>query len=147
MNQEIIAKKEAGTLVKRPKFDVGDTISINTIVREGEKKRTQIFKGLVIAIKGSGVRKTFTVRKISAGVGVEKILPYNSPNVGAITIVKKGDVRKSKLYYMRKRIGKKALKVKDGIMVPEETVVQPEVVAEVEAEVSATVDETTEAAA
>ncbi len=132
MNQEIIAKREAETLIKRPHFEVGDTISINTIVREGDKKRTQIFKGLVIAIKNSGVRKTFTVRKISAGVGVEKILPYNSPNVGDIKIIRKGAVRKSKIYYMRKRIGKKALKVNEGIMVPEELLIEAEKVIEPE---------------
>lgn len=112
MSEDLIRSKiESKYIVKRPEFSVGDTVSVSTIVREKNKKRIQVFKGIVIAIKGSGLSKTFTVRKISAGIGVEKIFPLNSPNISKIEVVKKGAVRKSKLYYMRKRIGKKALKV------------------------------------
>lgn len=116
MKTEKIQNLEKTKLVKTPKFDVGDTIAVNLIVREGDKKRNQLFTGIVIAIKNSGIRKTFTIRKISAGIGVEKIIPLNSPNIEGIKLLKKGSVRKSKLYYMRKRIGKKALKVNEGIM-------------------------------
>ena len=116
MKTEKIQNLEKTKLVKTPKFSVGDTISVNLIVREGDKKRNQLFSGIVIAVKNSGIRKTFTIRKISAGIGVEKIIPLNSPNIESIKLLKKGSVRKSKLYYMRKRIGKKALKVNDGIM-------------------------------
>jgi len=116
MKTEKIQNLEKTKLVKNPKFGVGDTIAVNLIVREGDKKRNQLFSGIVIAIKNSGIRKTFTIRKISAGIGVEKIIPLNSPNIESIKLLKKGSVRKSKLYYMRKRIGKKALKVNEGIM-------------------------------
>lgn len=116
MKTEKIQNLEKTKLVKTPKFGVGDTIAVNLIVREGDKKRNQLFSGIVIAIKNSGIRKTFTIRKISAGIGVEKIIPLNSPNIESIKLLKKGSVRKSKLYYMRKRIGKKALKVNEGIM-------------------------------
>jgi len=116
MKTEIIQEIETKNLSKTAKFDVGDTISVNLIVREGDKKRNQLFTGIVIAIKNSGIRKTFTIRKISAGIGVEKIIPLNSPNIESIKLLRKGSVRKSKLYYMRKRIGKKALKVNEGIM-------------------------------
>jgi len=116
MKTEKIQNLEKTKLLKNPKFNVGDTIAVNLIVREGDKKRNQLFSGIVIAVKNSGIRKTFTIRKISAGIGVEKIIPLNSPNIEGIKLLKKGSVRKSKLYYMRKRIGKKALKVNEGIM-------------------------------
>lgn len=110
------------TLLKTdvPPVNVGDTIAVKTIIREGDKKRFQTFKGIVIAIKGSGIRKTITVRKISFGVGVEKILPLHSPNIESIELIKKGDVRRAKLYYLRDRVGKKATKVKQGDMTKEE---------------------------
>ena len=98
-----------------PEFKSGDTISVGVKVIEGEKSRIQIFKGLVIAISaGSGMGKTFTVRKISNGVGVERIFPLHSPNLDSIDVVKKGKVRRAKLYYLRNRQGK-AAKVKEII--------------------------------
>jgi large subunit ribosomal protein L19 len=108
-----------------PNIEVGDTIEIKLIIRDdkGEKKRNQIYKGLVIAINGSGLRQTMTVRKISDGIGVEKIIPIHSPNIEEVTIIKKGKVRRSKLYYMRSRVGKKAMKVnesKRAIVIPQE---------------------------
>lgn len=93
-------------------FVVGDTVAVSQVIREGDKKRKQVFKGIVLAIKGSGLRKTFTVRKISYGVGVEKIFPLYSPNIEQIEILKHGKVRRSKIYYMRNRIGKSAMKIK-----------------------------------
>ena len=98
-----------------PEFRSGDTVSIGVKVTEGEKSRIQIFKGLVIAISaGSGMGKTFTVRKVSNGVGVERIFPLHSPNLDSIDVVKKGKVRRAKLYYLRNRQGK-AAKVKEII--------------------------------
>lgn len=97
-----------------PEFEVGDTIAVHAIIREKDKQRVQIFKGIVLAIKGSGLRKSFTVRKISSGVGVEKIFPMHSTNIQKIEFIKKGKVRRSKLYYMRSRIGKQAIKIAEG---------------------------------
>lgn len=115
MNTQILEKVEQKYINKSSdEFQVGDTVKVHNIIREGEKNRTQIFKGVVIAKKGSGVREMFTVRKISDGVGVEKIFPLQSPNVDKIEVVKTGKVKRSKLYYLRERVGKKALKVKAG---------------------------------
>ena len=111
MNKEKQNEIEKKFIKKLPKFSVGDTIAVTTLIREGDKQRSQTFKGIVIAIKGECIRKTFTVRKISMGVGVEKIIPVNSPNITKLEVLRRGDVRKSKIYYMRKRIGKRALKV------------------------------------
>ena len=95
-------------------FGVGDTIKVSLTVSEGSKTRTQIFQGIVIAIRGKGEGKNFIVRKIAGGgVGVEKIIPVNTPTVTGIEIVKKGKVRRAKLYYLRALLGKKATKVKD----------------------------------
>lgn len=104
--------------VKHPNVRVGDLIEVHTKIKEGDKERIQIFTGLVIAIKGVGVGKTFTVRKISYGVGVERIFPFFSPNIAKIKINKTGKVRRSKLYYLRKRVGKAALKA--GVQIPVE---------------------------
>lgn len=121
MNTDLLTKIESKYIKKLPAISVGDQVEVHTIVREKNRNRIQIFKGLIISIKGSGTRKTFTVRKISAGIGVEKIFPLYSPNIEKIKITRKGDVRSSKLYYLRDRVGKKALKVKTSdIAVPEE---------------------------
>ena len=96
-----------------PSFKAGDTVSVGVKVIEGEKSRVQIFKGVVIAISsGEGASKTFTVRKISNGVGVERIFPLHSPNLDSIDIIKRGKVRRAKLYYLRDRKGKSA-KIKE----------------------------------
>lgn len=131
MNTQILDTVEQPYLKERAKFGVGDTVDVHTIVREGEKQRVQIFKGLVIAIKGSGTRKTFTVRKISDGIGVEKIFPVYSPNIETIEIVRKGKVKQSKLYYMRDRTGKRAMKVTENKKVMEEKVAEEPKVEEV----------------
>ena len=91
-----------------PEFNVGDTIRIDVNIREGERERIQQFEGTVIARKGSGVGETFTVRRVSYGVGVERVFPLHSPNVKNITVVRKGRVRRAKLYYLRDRVGKAA---------------------------------------
>jgi large subunit ribosomal protein L19 len=89
-----------------PPFRPGDTLRVNVRVREGEKERLQAFEGVCIARRGSGVSETFTVRKVSNGVGVERIFPVHSPMIGDITVVRRGQVRRAKLYYLRELSGK-----------------------------------------
>ena len=89
-----------------PPFRAGDTVRVAVRVKEGEKERLQAFEGVVIARRGSGVSATFTVRKISNGVGVERIFPVHSPMLGDITVVRRGQVRRAKLYYLRNVSGK-----------------------------------------
>jgi len=104
-----------------PVFHPGDTISVHVKVIEGDKERIQQFQGIVMGIKGSGISRTFRVRKISNGVGVERIFPVNSPNIAKVDIVRRGKVRRAKLYYLRKLTGKSATKVKEKIFVPVES--------------------------
>ncbi|NLL44721.1 MAG: 50S ribosomal protein L19 [Mollicutes bacterium] len=94
-----------------PEFRVGDTIIVDVVIKEGNRERVQAFEGLVIAIKGSGISKTFTVRKISNGVGVERTFPMNSPVIKRIRVVSKGKVRRAKLNYVRKSV--KQTRIKD----------------------------------
>ena len=89
-----------------PDFRPGDTVKVLVRVREGEKERLQAFEGVCIGRKGGGVSETFTVRKVSSGVGVERIFPLQSPSVGGVEIVRHGKVRRAKLYYLRKLTGK-----------------------------------------
>lgn len=91
-----------------PEFRVGDSVKVHVKVREGEKDRIQIFQGVVIARRGGGTGSSFTVRKVSNGVGVERVFPLFSPVIGKIEVVRRGRVRRSKLYYLRERRGKAA---------------------------------------
>lgn len=91
-----------------PKFDIGDTVKVFVKVVEGNRERLQGFEGVVIARKNGGIRETFTVRRISFGVGIERTFPLHSPKIDHIDIVRKGDVRRAKLYYLRERSGKSA---------------------------------------
>lgn len=91
-----------------PVFEIGDTVRVHVRVIEGEKERTQVFEGVVIARKGKKISETFTVRKISYGVGVERVFPVNSPNIAKIDVMRKGKVRRAKLYYLRDKKGKQA---------------------------------------
>ncbi|MGV0791885.1 50S ribosomal protein L19 [Mycolicibacterium sp. XJ1819] len=95
-----------------PDFGAGDTVNVHVKVIEGSKERIQVFKGVVLRRQGGGVRETFTVRKESYGVGVERTFPVHSPNVDRIEVVTRGDVRRAKLYYLRELRGKKA-KIKE----------------------------------
>jgi large subunit ribosomal protein L19 len=95
-----------------PAFNVGDTVRVMIKVKEGNKERLQAFEGTVIAKKHGSVEETFTVRRVSYGVGVEKVFPLHSPNVASVEVVRKGKVRRAKLYYLRNRVGK-AAKVKE----------------------------------
>jgi large subunit ribosomal protein L19 len=89
-----------------PDFAPGDTLRVNVRVREGEKERIQAFEGVCIARKGGGVSETFTVRKVSSGIGVERIFPVHSPSIESITVTRRGHVRRAKLYYLRALRGK-----------------------------------------
>ncbi len=91
-----------------PAFTPGDTVKVAVKVKEGEKERVQIFQGVVMAMKGGGIRQTFTVRKVSGGIGVERIFPLHSPTLGKIEVVQRGKNRRAKLYYLKKRKGKAA---------------------------------------
>lgn len=91
-----------------PVFKAGDTVRVHFRITEGEKERIQVFEGVVIGRSGAGARETFTVRKVSYGVGVERIFPLHSPRVQKIEVVRVGRVRRAKLYYLRKRLGKAA---------------------------------------
>ena len=95
-----------------PDFGPGDTLKVHVRVLEGNRERVQVFQGAVIRRQGSGVRETFTVRKISFGVGVERTFPVHSPIVAKIEVLSRGDVRRAKLYYLRDRVGK-AAKIKE----------------------------------
>jgi len=95
-------------------FNVGDSVKVHTRVVEGGKERLQIFAGLVIAKRGTGVNASFTVRKISYGEGVERVFPVHTPRIAQIEVVTKGKVRRAKLHYLRSRVGKRALLVKNA---------------------------------
>ncbi|MDD6146234.1 MAG: 50S ribosomal protein L19 [Oscillospiraceae bacterium] len=97
-----------------PEIKIGSTVRVHVKIREGERERIQVFEGTVIAVKGSGVSSTFTVRRVSYGVGIERVFPVHSPNVAKVELVRNGKVRRSKLYYLRDRVGKSA-KVKEKI--------------------------------
>lgn len=95
-----------------PEFDAGDTLKVHVRVVEGNRERVQLFEGVVIARQGAGVRESFTVRKVSFGVGVERTFPVHSPIISKLEVVTRGDVRRAKLYYLRERVGK-AAKIKE----------------------------------
>ena len=97
-----------------PAFNVGDTVKIHVKIKEGSRERIQTFEGTVIAKKHGGINETFTVRRISYGVGVERTFPVNSPKIAKIEVTRRGKVRRAKLYYLRDRVGK-AAKVKQDI--------------------------------
>jgi large subunit ribosomal protein L19 len=98
-----------------PKLEAGDTVRVFVKVVEGNRERLQNFEGIVIKIQGGAIRKTFTVRRMSYGIGVERTFPYNSPRIGRIEVVRHGKVRRAKLFYLRDRVGK-ASKVTERIV-------------------------------
>jgi large subunit ribosomal protein L19 len=110
-----------------PEFHVGDTVGVSVNVIEGDKERVQIFKGIVMGLKGGGINRTFRVRKISNGVGVERIFPINSPRIARIEIIKHGSVRRAKLYYLRGLTGKAATKIKEKKRTVKAIVSEPKV--------------------
>ena len=114
MNQALLDKIESEQYRKEPvKFNVGDSVKVHTKVVEGDKERIQIFAGVVIGRRGRGLNETFTVRRISYGEGVERVFPIHSPRVEKVEVERQGNVRRAKLTYLRKRIGKGATAVKE----------------------------------
>ena len=109
---DVLEKEQIKTEI--PEFNVGDTVKVSYKIIEGDKERIQVYEGVVIARKNGSIRETFTVRRISFGIGVERVFPIHSPNIAKIEVVRKGKVRRSKLYYLRERTGK-AAKVKEQI--------------------------------
>jgi large subunit ribosomal protein L19 len=146
MDTDVIKKVEESFYKNRPDVRVGDTVRLHLKIKEEKKERIQIFEGVVIAIKGVGLSRNLVVRKISYGVGVEKIVPLHAPVLEKIEVVKRGSVRKSKLYYLRERVGKRALKAGEtrniyltdekevGVEIPVTGDVQEELPQEVEEE-------------
>lgn len=107
LNKEALAKEA-------PQVQVGDTVRVHVKVKEGSRERIQVFEGTVIAKKHGGIEETITVRRISYGVGVEKVFPVHSPSIDSIQVVRNGAVRRAKLYYLRGRVGKSA-KIKEKL--------------------------------
>ena len=103
-----IAEEAFATGTQTPEFGAGDTISVSYKIKEGTKERIQIFRGVVIQVKGTGTTKTFTIRKMSGNVGVERIIPLYSPLIDKIEVNKRGRVRRARIYYLRELTGKKA---------------------------------------
>jgi large subunit ribosomal protein L19 len=122
----VIESLEKRDLKQRPKFGAGDRVRVHFQVVEGNRRRTQVFEGIVIKRQGSGVRETFTVRKQSFGVGVERTFPLHSPKIEKLEIASRGDVRRAKLYYLRDKVGKSARVaerrwgIEDEVLVAEE---------------------------
>lgn len=115
MNVESVIRRIETEQLKSnlPKFRIGDSVTVHVKVREGDKERIQQFSGIVIARGGRGINQTITVRRISYGVGVERVFPLHSPMIEKFEIVKQGDTRRAKLYYLRHRTGKAAMAVKE----------------------------------
>lgn len=118
----VIEKLEREQLRRAPKFDAGDRVRVHFQVIEGSRRRTQVFEGVVIKRQGHGVRETFTVRKHSFGVGVERTFPLHSPKIEKIEVAARGAVRRAKLYYIRDRVGKAARVRERRALGPEEVV-------------------------
>jgi large subunit ribosomal protein L19 len=108
MNAIIESLEQRNLRTDVPRFKAGDTVRVHFKVIEGTRARVQVFEGIVLKRQGSGYRETFTVRKQSFGVGVERTFPLHSPKIDKLEVVSIGDVRRAKLYYLRKRVGKKA---------------------------------------
>ncbi len=115
MNQMIKDLEKEQLRTDIPDFNIGDTIKVHAKIVEGTRERIQVFEGTVLKRQNGGLRETFTVRRLSSGVGVEKTWPLHSPRIDKIEIVRRGIVRRAKLYYLRKRIGK-AAKIKEDIV-------------------------------
>ncbi|MBN2235816.1 MAG: 50S ribosomal protein L19 [Opitutales bacterium] len=116
MNQ-IINEVTREQLKDMGSFKVGDGVRVHTRVKEGDKERIQIFAGIVISRKGSGIHESFTVRRIASGVGVERVFPVNSPNIEKVEVDRESVTMKARMYYLRDRIGKRASKVKEKRLV------------------------------
>jgi len=130
----VIEDLEKRALQRRPRFDAGDRVRVHFQVVEGNRRRTQVFEGIVIKRQGSGARETFTVRKQSFGVGVERTFPLHSPKIEKLEVAARGDVRRAKLYYLRDKVGKSARVAERRWGIEDEIVVAPEDAEAVDAE-------------
>jgi large subunit ribosomal protein L19 len=130
----VIESLEKRVLKQRPKFGAGDRVRVHFQVVEGNRRRTQLFEGIVLKRQGSGARETFTVRKQSFGVGVERTFPLHSPKIEKLEIAARGDVRRAKLYYLREKIGKRARVAERRWGIEEEMIVATEEAEAVDAE-------------
>lgn len=118
----LIATVEASSLKpERHEFEIGDTVDVHVRILEGDKERTQIFSGIVIAMRGRGASEMFVVRRIVDGEGVERIFPMHSPKVAKVEIKRRAMVRRAKLYYLRDRVGKQAFRLKERVVVEKTT--------------------------
>jgi large subunit ribosomal protein L19 len=130
----VIESLEKRVLKQRPRFGAGDRVRVHFQVVEGNRRRTQVFEGIVIKRQGSGARETFTVRKQSFGVGVERTFPLHSPKIEKLEVAARGDVRRAKLYYLREKVGKSARVAERRWGIEEEMVVAQEEAEAVDAE-------------
>jgi large subunit ribosomal protein L19 len=130
----VIENLEKRVLKQRPRFGAGDRVRVHFQVVEGTRRRTQVFEGIVIKRQGSGARETFTVRKQSFGVGVERTFPLHSPKIERLEVAARGDVRRAKLYYLRDKVGKRARVAERRWGIEDEIVVAPEDAEAVDAE-------------
>ena len=130
----VIESLEKRVLKRRPRFDAGDRVRVHFQVVEGNRRRTQVFEGIVIKRQGSGARETFTVRKQSFGVGVERTFPLHSPKIEKLEVAARGDVRRAKLYYLREKVGKRARVAERRWGIEDELVVAEEEAEPVDAE-------------
>jgi len=114
--------RQAGLKTDLPDFGPGDTIKVMVRVREGDKERLQAFEGICVGRRGGGISETFMVRKVSAGVGVERIFPLHSPSIASVEMVRKGKVRRAKMYYLRRLAGKagRIKEQREGVKEPEQ---------------------------
>ena len=144
MNRVIQSLEQRQLRTNLPPFKAGDTVRVHFQVIEGQRRRVQVFEGIVIKRQGAGVRETFTVRKQSFGVGVERTFPVHSPKIERIEVVAIGDVNRAKLYYLRGKVGKRArVRAKRGVALPESEALvgQPAAEPEEEAEVEDPLEE------
>ncbi len=130
----VIESLEKRDLKQRPRFGAGDRVRVHFQVVEGNRRRTQVFEGIVIKRQGSGARETFTVRKQSFGVGVERTFPLHSPKIEKLEVAARGDVRRAKLYYLRDKVGKRARVAERRWGIEDDIVVAPEDAEAVDAE-------------
>jgi large subunit ribosomal protein L19 len=130
----VIESLEKRVLQQRPKFGAGDRVRVHFQVVEGNRRRTQLFEGIVLKRQGSGARETFTVRKQSFGVGVERTFPLHSPKIEKLEVAARGDVRRAKLYYLREKVGKRARVAERRWGIEEEMIVAAEDAEAVDAE-------------
>jgi large subunit ribosomal protein L19 len=130
----VIESLEKRDLKQRPRFGAGDRVRVHFQVVEGNRRRTQVFEGIVLKRQGSGARETFTVRKQSFGVGVERTFPLHSPKIEKLEVAARGDVRRAKLYYLRDKVGKRARVAERRWGIEDEIVVAPEDAEAVDAE-------------